>query len=700
MEVGLNSKQHRLNKSNCCTLRYKTRTKSTLIRLLIVSISLHFIDRLLLMTLAMNNNEMTTDLRYYSMKNSLHPLNKVIALTISFSPLTSFANTNEAIVEKSIESIQVIGKKHNTQISATQNSHIIDLNELSTATSSITDIITELPGLNVTGQGGLFQVYSIQGLSGARVQTQISGVPLYTERRAGTAASFVSPFLLGSIEVLKGASSTFYGSGAIGGIVQITPRHFERLALSSSFASADNERQYNIGWGNEDFSFAISHQKANNSKTVTGNALNSHYQQTSASFKTQWQLAPDINAQLLFLPSYGEDIGKANNDDFINKKYTVYPKESHFISQLALLGNDWQGNIALHQQQLDTSVKRIDKRVNTINSQATDYSANFSQKWEMNGFFGLWGIDQQFRGNVKADEKEQNLNDKKTKSGINLLAQQYDGALFSHASRTVDKITFNAGARVNYIKQENKQGADNNSLSAHAWTGFSNIDIDLTSDIKLNAAISRGFRFATLSERFYSGTTGRGQTIGNANLRPETATNYSLSLTYQQISFSLFSNKIKHYIERVNLDENTRTYKNVYHATINGAEFEFYQQLNDNLHIRFNGDYTQGKNKNGENLAGIANNKIQFIANYNEDNWSTQLKIKHRFAKNIVAQGEESLDTASVVSVHWLYELTNNWQLTLSAKNLFNEIYQMSTDKKSTLSSERQFAIQLNWPVH
>jgi iron complex outermembrane receptor protein len=447
-------------------------------------------------------------------------------------------------------------------------------------------------------------------------------------------------------------------------------------------------------------SFALSHQKANNSKTAVGNELNSHYQQTSASFKSQWQLTNDIEAKFLLLPSFGEDIGKANNADFIYKKYTVYPKENHLISQLALLGSNWQGNIAVHQQQLDTSVERINKRLNTIESQATDYSANFSQQWQTGNFSGLWGIDQQFRDNVKADEKEQNLKDSTIASGVNLSAQQYDSALFSHASITVDRVSFNAGARVNYINQKNKHPITNNSFSDLAWTGFGNIDVNLSADLQLNAAISRGFRFATLSERFYSGTTGRGNTIGNANLRPETATNYKASLTYQQFSLSRFSNSIENFIERVNLDEDTRTYRNVYQATIKGFEFAFSHQLSDNLSVRFNGDHIKGKNENGEYLAGISANKLQFIANYHEDSWSAQLKIKHRFAKNKVARGEQVLDTASIVSAHWLYELTDEWQLTLSADNVFNESYQLTTDKKSSLSSERQFNIQFSWQAN
>ncbi|NQZ22811.1 MAG: TonB-dependent receptor [Colwellia sp.] len=631
------------------------------------------------------------------MNESHPPINTVLAISLFFYPLTNFANASEASNESNIESIQVIGKKHNRQNDAVQNSYIIDVKELNTPVSTITDIISELPGLDITGQGGLFQVYSIQGLSGARVQTQVSGIPLYSERRAGTAASFISPFLLGSVEVLKGASSTFYGSGAIGGIVQISPRHFEQLSLSSSYGVSNNEAQYNIAWGNEDFSFAFSHQKSDNNKTAAGNKLNSHYQQTAFSFKTQWQLTNEINVKFLFLPSYGENIGKANNDDFFKKKHTIYPKESHIISQLALLGNNWQSNIAIHQQQLDTSVERFDKRLNTVESQAIDYSANFTQQWDTTFFSGLWGIDQQFRDNVQADESEQSLTDNTGATGTNLSAQQYESALFSHASLTLDKAIFNAGVRLNYINQKNKNTSARSNFSDHAWISFGNIAINLTPELQVNAAISRAFRFATLSELFYSGTTGRGQTIGNADLRPETATNYSASLTYQQMSFSLFSNKIENYIERINLNENTRSYENLYHATINGAEFIFHQQLTDNLSIIFNGDYTQGKNKNGENLAGISANKLQFIANYHENNWSAQLKVKHRFAKNKVAQGEQSLDTASIFSAHWLYELTNNWQVTLSAENLFNESYLLTTDNKSTLSSQRQLTIQLSW---
>jgi iron complex outermembrane receptor protein len=634
------------------------------------------------------------------MSESIQSISKALSFTLIFFSITAVASDNEALNDHNIELIQVVGKKHFSQNNAVQNSHIIDINELDLPGSTLTDIISDLPGLDITGQGGLFQVYSIQGLSGARVQTQVSGIPIYSERRAGTSVSFISPFLLGNVEVLKGASSTFYGSGAIGGIVQVSPRHFEQFTFSSRYGIAGNERQHNIGWGNNDHSLAISYQKANNTKTATGNKLNSHYQQTSASYVAQWQLPHDINAKFLFMPSYGNDIGKANNDDFVHKKYTTYPSESHLISQLALLGSNWQGNIAVHQQQLDTSVERFNKRVNNINSEATDYSANFSQQWQSRKFSGLWGIDQQFRNNVKANEEELSLKNNTVKSGVNLSAQQYDSALFSHASLTIDNVRFNTGARINYIKQKNQQESAQTSFSDLAWTGFGNIDVDLSTDFQLNAAISRGFRFATLSERFYSGTTGRGQTLGNANLHPETATNYSASLNYQQVNFSVFSYSILNYIERINLDEDTRSYKNVYNATIQGAEFSLYQQLNSHLNMRFSGSFTRGENENGKQLSGMAANNLQLIANYHEDNWSAQLKVKHRFEKNKVAQGEKPLDTASIISAHWLYELTDQWQLIVSAENLFNDKYQLTTDKKSSFSSQRQVNIKISWQAN
>jgi iron complex outermembrane receptor protein len=83
--------------------------------------------------------------------------------------------------------------------------------------NSLSDLVSALPGVSENGQGGLFQVVSIRGVSRHRVTNMIAGMRLTSERRAGVSVSFVDPLLMGSVQVLRGPATTFYGSGALGG---------------------------------------------------------------------------------------------------------------------------------------------------------------------------------------------------------------------------------------------------------------------------------------------------------------------------------------------------------------------------------------------------------------------------------------------------------------------------------------------------
>ena len=76
---------------------------------------------------------------------------------------------------------------------------------------SIADLVAEAPGVSQNGQGGLFQTYSVRGVSRQRILTLVEGMRIVGERRAGVSASFLDPLLLGSVEVVRGPSSTYWG---------------------------------------------------------------------------------------------------------------------------------------------------------------------------------------------------------------------------------------------------------------------------------------------------------------------------------------------------------------------------------------------------------------------------------------------------------------------------------------------------------
>lgn len=86
---------------------------------------------------------------------------------------------------------------------------------------NITDALQDVPGVGALGSAGFSLVPSVRGLARRRVLYLIDGARLESDRRTGPNASFVSPEDIGRIEVLRSPSSVFYGSDAIGGVIQV-----------------------------------------------------------------------------------------------------------------------------------------------------------------------------------------------------------------------------------------------------------------------------------------------------------------------------------------------------------------------------------------------------------------------------------------------------------------------------------------------
>ena len=87
--------------------------------------------------------------------------------------------------------------------------------------TNINDVLVQSPVINLNGQGGQIQNVSIRGFSRWRIQTLLNGVPIFSDRRAGASAGFIPPSWITQVSVVPGAASTYLGSGAIGGAVNL-----------------------------------------------------------------------------------------------------------------------------------------------------------------------------------------------------------------------------------------------------------------------------------------------------------------------------------------------------------------------------------------------------------------------------------------------------------------------------------------------
>jgi iron complex outermembrane receptor protein len=481
---------------------------------------------------------------------------------------------------------------------------VVDPEKTPTPPATVAEMIVEVPGVSENGQGGLFQVYSIRGVSRHRVLTLLEGTRIVGDRRAGVSASFIDPQLLGSVEVVRGPSSTYYGSGALGGVVQLFPKRFKTLTVRAGYESQGDENHQVIGWGQGGWSLGLARREASSAEDPNGNIITSGFSQLSGTLRRSWEkdgLAGDV----LVIGSSGRDIEKANID--FPDRVTVYPEENHLLLRLGLTSESgWSLFAWTHPNDLETEVLDVGESRTLVVNRSTETGASWQQRFALAGPRSLaFGAEYFGRRGVDARESTVDLD-----SGSVTTFQPLDDAsehqfgAYGSTEWRMRKVSAVAGLRATWQRQSNAgfEGRDDSALS-----GFIGLVAPLGSGFEVAANVGTGLRFPSLSELFFTGTTGRGGVIGNPDLDPERSLSYDLGLRWygEHLFFtaSVFRNEIDDYIERVEIEEDLLSFVNLLSGTIEGIEMLASYALTPYLHLEVGGHFIDGETDSGDPLA-------------------------------------------------------------------------------------------------
>ena len=88
----------------------------------------------------------------------------------------------------------------------TSDNVLIYPEQIVSAQHTVADLISQSAGVNLNGQGGLFQSYNIRGFSRARIKTEVDGIPIITDRRAGNSIAFIPAELISEVYIQKGST--------------------------------------------------------------------------------------------------------------------------------------------------------------------------------------------------------------------------------------------------------------------------------------------------------------------------------------------------------------------------------------------------------------------------------------------------------------------------------------------------------------
>jgi len=210
---------------------------------------------------------------------------------------------------------------------------------LRSPSNSVPEILTSKPGLSITRDGVWGTDINIRGLSKYNVVTLVDGNRIETATDVNARLSMIDLTDIERIEVIKGGSSTLYGTGATGGVVNIITKggifnasKFFSGSLLGGYNSVNNNGLGKIGLDFSDsrwfFKINGTYRKADNLKTPQGELKNSQFRDYFISTTAGFIPFKNHELKISYQRYDGYDIGIPGGYPlFPNQAKVTYPRE-------------------------------------------------------------------------------------------------------------------------------------------------------------------------------------------------------------------------------------------------------------------------------------------------------------------------------------------------------------------------------------
>ncbi len=591
---------------------------------------------------------------------------------------------------------------------------------------NIVEALQDIPGVAALGSAGFSLVPSVRGLARRRVLYLIDGARLESDRRTGPNASFVSPEDIDRIEVLRSASSVFYGSDAIGGVIHVltrSPRFDGGLhgRVLAGYATVNGERALGLAlegssksWG---FSTSLQYVDAGEYRAPGGTkVLQSQYTQGSLLAKVAHRTEKrDID--IGFLGARGTDIGKPNTT--AATKPTWYPRENQNLLQLHWKEKSVGGNgeILFHAfvnpNFLETLTDTYDGSLTQesfAKTDSTEFGAQLSYAKKIGRSFRLeGGLDYFGRSGADAYNSYTSFDEFGAVTGVvkefpYVGASRGDLGFFLSADYSgIKRLDILGGARYDVLRMKALPAGEAEAVLTKDGqaTGFLAVSYKLVGNVTAFVNVSRAYRLASINERFYTGISGRGFIVGQPNLRPESSFNLDggLKLPGRRFFFGLyaFRYRIADMIERYRLDPSTYTYGNIERGRLLGLEFEAEVFLLPGWKVFGNFATIRGKSlATGEPLNDIPPFRIVTGTRFWKGLFSAEVNAAFNLAKPSPGPAEIAVASSELVNIKAGY-LWQGVSFHVVLGNVFNTAYVARADSEAMVEPGRNLRLGFSY---
>ena len=412
--------------------------------------------------------------------------------------------------------------------------------------ASLEQAVDQSPGVysmdgQVSIRGGGGYAYG----AGSRVMLVWNGVPMLAPDLGDAKWNSVPMEQASQIEILKGASSVLYGSGALNGIIAVTekePGPKGELKAKIQSGIYDDPRRKSMIWWDKNPTFHLADLYYGKSYKNIGFTVGANAYLDSGYRKGENEKRYRLNGSIYFKPTKYPKL----------KAGIGYNAQYQDAGVFVLWKNDTSGYEAMDNTlsrqkairiSVDPYVKFYDKFNNRHNFKSRYYivtTGNSENVYDAS-FAEMYYFDYQFQrkvGEFTNFTAGYTNNTSRVESWVFSNHISQNSAAYTQFESTYKKLDFSVGMRLEYYKLDSMVSDSRfritDSLSIPIYPVFrAGLHYEINKASHLRASIGQGVRFPSIGERFVSTSVGGLVIFRNPELRPETG--WAAEIGWKQI---------------------------------------------------------------------------------------------------------------------------------------------------------------------
>ncbi len=452
----------------------------------------------------------------------------------------------------------------------------------------LTEVLLNIPGVQLSDVGPLRPRPIIRGLESTRILVLVDGCRFNTFRMStgamGAELGLIDPQNVERIEVVRGAGSMFYGSDALGGVINIVtkrPDFSEKLSLNgtffSGFESINNGKNLalSLNLGTKIISFKASGgwDKFKEYKSSKGIVPNSQAESYNGAFKLGLKIADNQYFYLDYIFKRSKDIGFAqrekapgfdaifpyNRREGLRLNYSGEFKNNAFRKMnIDIYHNNWEREFLLTLTPPAMPFPIQNKTIYFMKNSGIDLQIN---AYPGGKHLFTYGIN--FLKDKSHDERVQKTFFGTSREKVDNYTSVPDGdflnfGVFFQDELVMDKAELKATLRFDHFILKSTDtiyyfGPAQKDSKASSISGNIGATYNLNENIKFFGRFAKAFRMPGLPERYYFGApVPYAYFVPNPDLKPEISYGIDMGLRIKSKAFNgnitYFHNKLYNFL--------------------------------------------------------------------------------------------------------------------------------------------------------